>query len=346
MRACVRSDDSVCSDKCGGARATARICAIPAVVQCSLGSRADRCPPSIQREYSHPRRAGANEGTDDVDGAGAGYALRRGVWDKLHADDACIVSQSPQGLAKMMEDIVIVWRAFALTVSAKKTETMCMPSPRTPRKILRVEVARLIYKPAQSLIYLGGTVTKTLDMSVEIARRTRVCWMCIRRYLHEIYDQPNVAISLKPRMVKAEAIEALLHGFNTRTVCDEHNCKARTVHHWVLLRIIGTQRKRPDPRMTSENRALEITRSRSIKTTLFTRRLLWAGALIRLCGGGCQSELCLETSRVQCGEDGVGSKECGPIAYIATSGRLALREIGRRRHWRLRCGLRRLRRVG
>ena len=40
--------------------------------------------------------------------------------------DACIVSRSPQGLAKMMEVIVEVCRAFALTASAKKTETMCM----------------------------------------------------------------------------------------------------------------------------------------------------------------------------------------------------------------------------
>ena len=47
--------------------------------------------------------------------------VRRAVWGMLYADDACIVSRSPQGLAKMMEVIVEVCRAFALTVSAKKT---------------------------------------------------------------------------------------------------------------------------------------------------------------------------------------------------------------------------------
>ena len=47
-----------------------------------------------------------------------------------------------------------------------------------------------------------------------------------------------------------------------------------------------TQRKRPDHRMTSYNRALEITRCESIETTLLrTRRLLWAGTLIRISGG-------------------------------------------------------------
>ena len=58
--------------------------------------------------------------------------VHRAVWSMLYACDACIVSRSPQGLAKMMEVIVEVCRAFALTVSAKKTETMCMPPPRTP----------------------------------------------------------------------------------------------------------------------------------------------------------------------------------------------------------------------
>ena len=38
-------------------------------------------------------------------------------------------------------------------------------------------------------------------------------------------------------------------------------------------------------RMTSYNRALEITGCESIETTLRTRRLLWAGTLLRMSGG-------------------------------------------------------------
>ena len=70
--------------------------------------------------------------------------VRRAVWGMLYADD-CIVSRSPQGLAKMMEVILEVCRAFGLTVSAKKTEIMCMPPPRTPRTMVRIEAAGQIY---------------------------------------------------------------------------------------------------------------------------------------------------------------------------------------------------------
>ena len=130
-------------------------------------------------------------------------------------------------------------------------------------------------------------MTEVPDMSVEIARRTRTCWMRIRRYLRELYDQPKVALSLKTRMVKAEAaIEALLYGCSTWTLRQEHYAKLRTVHHRVLLRIIGAQCKRPDHRMTSYNRALKITKCESIETTLRTGRLLWAGTLLRMSGGG------------------------------------------------------------
>ena len=128
-------------------------------------------------------------------------------------------------------------------------------------------------------------MTETPDMSVEIARRTRACWMRIRRCLGEVYDQPKVSLSIKTRMVKAEAIEALLNGCSTWTLRQEHYAKLRTAHHRVLLSIIGAQRKRPDHRMTSYNRALEITRCESIETTLRSRRLLRAGALIRMSGG-------------------------------------------------------------
>ena len=86
-------------------------------------------------------------------------------------------------------------------------------------------------------------------------------------------------------MVEAEAIEALQYGCSTWSLREEHYAKLRTVHHRVLLRIIGAQRKRPEHRMTSYKRALEITRCESIKTKLRTRRLLWArGILIQMSG--------------------------------------------------------------
>ena len=116
------------------------------------------------------------------------------------------------------------------------------------------------------------------------------------------YGAPKVALSLKNRMVKAEAIDALWYGCNTWTLRQEHYAKPRTVHHRVLLRIIGAQRKIPHHRMISYNRALEITRYESFEITLRTRRLFVGGSAH---SNERRAAAKLNRVRVQCGEDGV-----------------------------------------
>ena len=185
----------------------------------------------------------------------------------------------------MMGVTLEVCRVFAVTMSAKKTETTCMPPSRTPCMMVQLEAAGQIYNQVQSFTYLGGAVTETPDMSTQTAGWTRACWMRIRRYLRELYDKPKVALSLKTRIVNAEAIESLLYRCTTWTLHQEHYSKLRTVYHRVLLCIIRAQQKRLDHRITSYNRALEITRCGSIERTLRTRRLFRAGTPIRMIGG-------------------------------------------------------------
>ena len=74
--------------------------------------------------------------------------IRRVVWGMMYqyADNACIDSRSSRELAKTLEVIVEVCRTFALTMPEKKTETFCMPPPRAPRTLKRVEATVQIYK--------------------------------------------------------------------------------------------------------------------------------------------------------------------------------------------------------
>ena len=189
MRACVRPDDGVCSDWFEVEQGLRQGCVLfpllfniffAAVLNVVLQRFSEES--AILAELVHLKEPSTSTGPEPT----MDY-VRRAVWGMLYADDACIVSRSPQGLAKMMELIVEVSRAFALTVSAKKTETMCMPPPRTPRTMVRIEAAGQIYKLVQSSTYPGGAVIETPDMSVEIARRTRACWIGIGRYSRELY---------------------------------------------------------------------------------------------------------------------------------------------------------------
>ena len=49
------------------------------------------------------------------------------LWGMLYADDAGIVSRSPEGLEKMMTTVIVSTCAtFGLTVSEAKTDIMCL----------------------------------------------------------------------------------------------------------------------------------------------------------------------------------------------------------------------------
>ena len=142
MRACARPDDGVCSDWFEVEQGLRQGCVLSpllfnifaAVLNVVLQRFSEE--PAILAELVHLKEPSTSMGPEP-----AMDYIRRAVWGMLYADDACIVSQSPQGLAKMMKVIVEVCRAFALTVSTKKTETMCMPPSRTPRTMVRVEEA-------------------------------------------------------------------------------------------------------------------------------------------------------------------------------------------------------------
>ena len=81
-------------------------------------------------------------------GATAGEpSLVTSLWGMLYADEAEIVSQSPDQPRKMMGVLVVVWAAFGLIVSKANTKVMCLRTKRMlePTVILSVEAAFQVY---------------------------------------------------------------------------------------------------------------------------------------------------------------------------------------------------------
>ena len=132
----------------------------------------------------------------------------------LYADDAGVVSQSPEQLRKMMGVIVVVCAAFGLTVSEVRTEIMCLRAKGRPESTatFSVEAAGQVYDQVNEFVYLGGNVNHNADLSIEVDRRTPNAWCSFRKYSLELYDRPSTSLELKIWMLRAKVLETTLYG--------------------------------------------------------------------------------------------------------------------------------------
>ena len=131
-------------------------------------------------------------------------------------------------------------------------------------------------------MYLGGAISESADLDIEIKRRIGAAWGSVRKYSSQLYDRRNARLSLKIRLFKAEVMEAMLYGCATWTMRSQDFSSLRTAHHKLLLRIIGFRRKdRIGYKPLSYREVLERTGSERIETTIRKRQLGFAGALVR-----------------------------------------------------------------
>ena len=201
----------------------------------------------------------------------------------LYADDEGVVSTSPRELTRMMGVIVIACQEFGPTVSEKKTEAMHLWShPHTASNALRIKAAGQRYKQTTEFVYLGGAISESADLDIEIKRRIGAAWASVRKYSSQLYDRRNARLSLKIRLFKAEVMEIMLYGCATWTMRSQDFSSLRTAHHKLLLRIIGFRRKdRIGHKPLSYREVLERTGSERIETIIRKRQLGFAGALVR-----------------------------------------------------------------
>ena len=160
----------------------------------------------------------------------------------LYADDAGVVSRSPEQLGKMMEVIVVVCAAFGLTVSEAKTEIMCLRAKGMPESTatFSVEAAGQVYNQTNEFVYLGGNVNA--DLSIEVDRRIRNAWCNFRKYTLELYDRPSAPLELKIRMLRAEVLETMLYGCVTWSprAATTTRCAEPTTGSWLAPSVGGS----------------------------------------------------------------------------------------------------------
>ena len=180
MRACVRPDDRVCSKWFAMKQDLRQGCVLApllfniffAAVINVASTRFNADEGNIDALVHLRKKRGAGRRRE----ANAGESVfATPLWGMLYADNAGVVSQSPEQLRKMMEVIMIVCAAFSLTVSEANTEIMCLRAKGTPEStaIFSVEAGGQVYDQTNEFVYLGGNVNHNTDLYIEVDRRIR-----------------------------------------------------------------------------------------------------------------------------------------------------------------------------
>ncbi|CAB1118453.1 unnamed protein product [Ectocarpus sp. CCAP 1310/34] len=141
-----------------------------------------------QVEYTGTKGRSAGKKTTVVTDAEALRAM-------LYADDAAIVSRSPESLEKMMSVIVRVAGLFGLMVSEPKTEIMCMLPKGIEERPFTVSAAGQTYKQTDRFVYLGRTISADGKADREITSRSCRAWKCYGRNSASMYagDGPTAS---------------------------------------------------------------------------------------------------------------------------------------------------------
>ena len=167
MRACVRLDDRVCSEWFAVEQGLRQGCVLAPLLfkifftafinVASTRFKADKGIMDALVSLRKKRVAGGRGG------ATAGESvLATPLWGMLYADDAGVVSQSPDQPKKIMRVTVVVCAAFGLTISEGKTEIMCSRTMGMPESTAIFSVQRQRARCTTrrtSLHTSGGTLT-------------------------------------------------------------------------------------------------------------------------------------------------------------------------------------------
>ena len=289
MRTCVRLDDRVYSRWFAVERGLRQGCVLaPLLFSIFLAAVTNVASTRFKTDngimdalvYLRKKRGARGRG----EAAAGESVLATPLWGMFYAEDAGVVSQSPEQLRKMMGVIVVVCAAFGLIVSETKTEIMYLRAKGMPESAatFSVEAAGEVYSQTSEFLYLAGSVNHNADLSMEVDRCIRNAWCSFRKYTLELYNRPSAPLELKIRMLRAEVLETMLYGCVTSSPRACHYDTLRRAHHRFLTRCIGWRKHNRADHPISYLATLVKTRSESIKATLRRRRILFAGFVARM----------------------------------------------------------------
>lgn len=186
------------------------------------------------------------------------------------ADDLIILSDNPNDLLIMLEQLVVESAKVGLQLNALKTKVM------TNHSKIPIMVNNSIIEYVEEYTYLGQIISPTHLTSKEIQNRINSTW---KRYwsLKEITKNPEIPLKIKSRVFNSCILPIMTYGCQTWPLTKENISKLETCQHSIERSMLNVRRKDRISLALIRNR----TKIADITHTIKKLKWKWAGHILR-----------------------------------------------------------------
>lgn len=199
---------------------------------------------------------------------------QEGCRELLFADDAALVSHSPDMLQEMITRLSSTCKSFSLVVSIKKTVTLSQGAVDPCEILLDNNKLEIV----QKFIYHGSIVTANLSLDNKINGRISKAATAFGKQMKRAWLNKYLTIKTKIHIYESCILTTLLYSCETWTTNKFQERRLNIFHLRCLRKILGI---RWQDKQTN-NRVLELAGLPSMQTVLSQRRLTWLGHVRRM----------------------------------------------------------------
>ncbi|XP_063624759.1 uncharacterized protein LOC134796499 [Cydia splendana] len=194
----------------------------------------------------------------------------------MYADDLCFVSNSAEGLQRLMSSLHDACTTFGLKINVKKTEVMVNVPDNEPNA--SVCIGDEMLKRVERFRYLGSTITAKYDLDAEINARIGAAAVAFGKLRPKVFRSHDLKLSTKISVYMAAVLPNLLYASETWVLYRKH---IRTLDRFHLKCLRDIMNIKWTDRVRNTN-VLRRANVGGIEVYLMRRQLRWCGHVSRM----------------------------------------------------------------
>jgi len=148
------------------------------------------------------------------------------VREMLFADDEALCAHSEEALQRLITCFAEACTEFGLTISIKKTNTMCQDINTTPT----ITIGEHTLEVVEKFTYLGFMISSNLCLDEELITRTGKASTAMTRLAKSVWGNSMLTLNTKAKVYQACVLSTLLYGSEYWTLYARQERRLNTFH--------------------------------------------------------------------------------------------------------------------